>query len=101
MYQINQISLELNFSNYVTKSDLKNATGFDTSDFLKRAALASLKLDIETIKLETTPTDLGKLSNVKTMTLLKRLYMQSLIQALSYGHWTVLETQSLSSQTVK
>ena len=101
MYLINQINVELNLSNYVTKSDLKNATGIDTSDFLKRAVLVSLKLDIETFKLETTPTDLGKLSNVKTMTLLKRLYMQSLIQALSCGHWTVLETQSLSGQTVK
>ena len=98
MYLINQINVELNLSNYVTKSDLKNATGIDTSDFF---VLVSLKLDIETFKLETTPTDLGKLSNVKTMTLLKRLYMQSLIQALSYGHWTVLETQSLSGQTVK
>ena len=76
-------------SNYATKSDLKNATGVDTSKFAKKIDLASLKsnvdkLDIDKLKyvpnglsrlknkidkldirkLETTPIDLSKLSDV-------------------------------------
>ena len=75
-------------SNYATKSDLKNATGVDISDFAKKTDLANLKfvvdkLDIDKFenvpsnlinlkskvdkldigKLETTPVDLSKLSN--------------------------------------
>ena len=34
---------ELYFSNYGTKSHLKNATGFNTSKFAKKTDLASLK----------------------------------------------------------
>ena len=49
-------------SKYRTKSDLKNAPGVDTSDFSKKADIASLKSYID--KLETTPTELSKLSNV-------------------------------------
>ena len=33
-------------SNYATKSDLKNATVVDTSDFAKKADLASLKSEV-------------------------------------------------------
>ena len=32
----NKIEVELNLSNYATKSDLKNATGVDTSQFAKK-----------------------------------------------------------------
>ena len=32
----NKIKLELHLSNYATKSNLKNATGVDTSDFAKK-----------------------------------------------------------------
>ena len=38
-----KIEVELDLSNYATKSDLKNATGGDTSDFAEKADLASLK----------------------------------------------------------
>ena len=33
---------ELDLSNYATKADLKNATGVNTSTFVKQADLASL-----------------------------------------------------------
>ena len=36
-----RIKLEFDSSNYVTKSNLKNATGADTSDFAKRNDLAA------------------------------------------------------------
>ena len=47
-----RIELELDLSDDATKSDLKNTTGFDTSDFAKKADLANLesnfdKLDID------------------------------------------------------
>ena len=37
-----KVEVELGFSNYATKSDLKNATGTDTSEFFKRIDLAHL-----------------------------------------------------------
>ena len=83
------VKVELELSNYVTKTDLKNATGVDTSSFTKKTDLANLKsdadkLDIDELKnvpsnfnnlkskadklnsgkLEVTPVDLSKLSNV-------------------------------------
>ena len=33
----NKIEVELDLSNYVTKSGLKNATGDDTADFAKKS----------------------------------------------------------------
>ena len=41
------MKVELDLSIYVTKSDLENATGVDTSDFLKKFDLASLKSDVD------------------------------------------------------
>ena len=51
-----QVHLEL--SNYATKSDSKNATGVDTSDFAKKTDLANLKSDVDKL-------DTDKLTNVK------------------------------------
>ena len=36
------VKVELDLSNYVTKADLKNAAGIDTSKFSKKVDLASL-----------------------------------------------------------
>ena len=43
----NKIKFELDLSNYTTKSDLKNASGVDTSGFAKKANLTSLKSDVD------------------------------------------------------
>ena len=77
-------------SSYATKADLKNATGVNTSDFTRKADLAHLKSDVDISdndklknhlrshlsnlkskvdkldieKLETTPFDLSKLSDI-------------------------------------
>ena len=84
-----RMKVELDLSNYATKADLKNATGVDTSAFSKKTDLANLKSDVDisdfdklknvpsglnslkskigklnTGKLETTPVDLSKLSDV-------------------------------------
>ena len=50
-----RVKVELDLSNYVTKADLKNATGVDISKFAKKIHLASLKsnadkLDIDKLK---------------------------------------------------
>ena len=71
----NEKKVNLNLPNYGTKSDLKNATS-DTSDFAKKADLASLiakkadlaslktavdKLNKSDVKLKTVPVDLKKI----------------------------------------
>ena len=46
-------------SNYATKSDLKNAACFDTSDFAKKDDLASIKSNIDKLNIDI----LGKVSS--------------------------------------
>ena len=41
------VEVELDLSNYATKTDLKNATWVDTSDFAKKTDLANLKSDVD------------------------------------------------------
>ena len=42
----NKIEAKSDLSNYATKSELRNVTGVGTSDFAKKADLASLKSDV-------------------------------------------------------
>ena len=61
------IKVELDLTNYVTKTDLKNITYVDVSSYASKTNLAALKTELDKIdveKLKTTPTDLAKLSNV-------------------------------------
>ena len=63
----NNVKLELDLTNYATKTDLKNITHVDVSIFASKINLAALKTDVDKIdvyKLKTTPTDLAKLSNL-------------------------------------
>ena len=41
-----RVKVELYLSNYSTKADLKNRTGFDTTKFAKKVCLAHLKSDV-------------------------------------------------------
>ena len=50
------VKVELDLSNYETKTDLKNATGVDMLDFVKKTDLANLKLDLDKL-------DIDKLKN--------------------------------------
>ena len=54
-----RVKVELALSNYATKSDLKNATGVDTSKVAKKVDLANLKSNVDKL-------DIGKLKNVPT-----------------------------------
>ena len=61
-----KVKVDLDLSNYATKSDLKNSTGVDTSKFAKKVDLANLKsnvgkLDID--KLKNVPTNLSNLKS--------------------------------------
>ena len=61
------IKVELDLSNYATKTDLKNVTHVDVSSFASKTNLASLKTEIDKIdpdKLKSVPVDVAKLSNV-------------------------------------
>ena len=42
-----KVKVELDLSNYVIKTDLKKATGIDTSSYAKKVDLANLKLKIK------------------------------------------------------
>ena len=62
----NNIKVELNLTNYITKDDVKNITPADVSSFASKTNLAALKTEVDKIdadKLKTTPTDLAKLTN--------------------------------------
>ena len=54
-----KVKVELDLSNYATKTDLKNATGIDTSSFAKKVDLANLKSNVDKL-------DIDKLKNVRT-----------------------------------
>ena len=51
-----RVKVKLDLSNYATKTDLKNATGVDTSSFDKKADLGNLKSNVDKL-------DIYKLKN--------------------------------------
>ena len=58
--------MELDLTNYATKTDLKNITHFDVSSFASKTNLAAIKTEVDKIdtdKLKAAPTDLTKLTN--------------------------------------
>ena len=63
----NNVKVELDLTNYATKTDLKNITHVDVSSFAGKTNLAALKTEVDKLdidKLKTRPIDLSKLSNV-------------------------------------
>ena len=62
----NNVKVELDLTNYATKTALKNITHVDVSSFASKTNLAALKTEVDKIdadKLKTTPIDLAKLTN--------------------------------------
>ena len=62
----NNVKVELDLTNYTTKTDLKNITHVDVISFASKTNLAALKTEVDkmdTDKLKTAPTDLAKLTN--------------------------------------
>ena len=71
----NNIKVELDLTNYATKTDLNNITHVDTSSFASKTNLAVLKTEVDKIdvaKLKTAPTDLAKLTNTVEKYLVKK-----------------------------
>ena len=87
------VKAELNLSYYATKPDLKNATSVNTSELAKKVDLAGLKSAIDKLdigKLETTPVDLSKRSDVVKMKLLKRLNIMNCLKNLMLFRLSIL-----------
>ena len=63
----NNVKVELDLTNYATKTDLKNITHVDVSSFASKTNLAALKTEVDKIdvdKLKKTPTEFCNISNV-------------------------------------
>ena len=61
-----RVKVELNLFNYTTKTDLKNATGVDTSSFAKKTDLAHLKSDVDKLDVDILKNIPTNLSNLKS-----------------------------------
>ena len=70
----NNIKVELDLTNYVTKTDLNNITHVDTSSFASKTNLAALKSEVDNIDVDklTAPVDLAKLTNAVENDLVKK-----------------------------
>ena len=72
------INVEADLSSYVTKTDLKNVIHVDTSIFVLKTNVASLKTDVVKLdfdKLAPVSVDLSKLSDVAKNNFVKKLFM--------------------------
>ena len=57
------VNVKVALSNYATKSDLKNATGIDTSKLAVKSDLVSLKAEVDKLnidKLKSVPSNLSR-----------------------------------------
>ena len=59
------VKVELDLSNYATKTDLKSATGVDTSTFTIQVDLASLKSNVDKLEIDKLKNVPNNLSNLK------------------------------------
>ena len=76
------VKVELDLSNYITKTDLKGITETDTSNLALKSNLAKLKAEVDKIdvdKLKTVPVDLSKLSNVVNNEVVKKIVYDKLV----------------------
>ena len=72
---ISNVKVNLDLTNYATKTDLKNITHIDVSSFASKTNLAALKTEVDKIdvdKLKTAPLDLAKLTNAVENDLVKK-----------------------------
>ena len=72
----NSVKVELDLTNYATKTDLENIMHVDVSSFASKSNLPALKTEVDKIdadKLKTVPVDLAKLINAVENDLVKKL----------------------------
>ena len=80
----NNIKVELDLTNYATKTDLKNITHTDVSSFASKTNLAALKTQVDKIdtdKLKIVPDDLAELTNVVKNETVKKLILVLMIMS--------------------
>ena len=76
------ISVEVDLSNYGTKTDLKNVSHVDASSFALKSNLANLKTEVDKLdidKVTPVPNDLAKLSNVVKHDVVKKTEYDKLV----------------------
>ena len=81
----NNVKVELDLTNYATKTDLKNITHVDVSSFASKTNLAALKTEVDKIdtdKLKTAPTDLAKLTNAIENDVVKKTYYNTKVTSI-------------------
>ena len=78
-----KIKVELDLSNYATKSDVKNTMGLDTSKFAKKANLASLKSEIDKLDVDQLGTTPVNLTSNKNEVVQKTVY-DELVKQINY-----------------
>ena len=74
------INVKVDWSNYATKTDLKNISHVDTSSFALKTNLGSLKTEVDKLdidKLVPVPVDLSNLSDVVKNDVVKKLYIMN------------------------
>ena len=79
------IKVELDLTNYATKTDLNNITHVDTSSFASKTNLAVLKSEVDKIdidKLKAAPTDLAKLTNAVENDLVKKIVYNTKVTSI-------------------
>ena len=72
----NNVKVELDLTNYASKTGLKNIIHVDVSSFASKTNLAEIKTEVDEIdvdKLKTTPTDLDRLSNLVKNEVVKKI----------------------------
>ena len=72
------INVKFDLSNYAIKTDIKNISHIDTSNFALKLNLASLKSEVDKLdinKLVPVPFDLSKLTDVVKNNVIKKLCM--------------------------
>ena len=76
------IKVELDLSNYATKTDLKNVTHVHVSSLASKTNLASQKIEVDKLdvaKLQTVPVDLAKFSDIDKNEIIKKSEYNTLV----------------------
>ena len=63
---LGKVKVESDLSNHATRTDIKNATGIDTSSFAKKVDLASLKSDVDKLHIDNVKNIPTNLNNLKS-----------------------------------